>query len=291
MKHWVWIIAFILSITAVQAAEPELLPRAYLPLVVRGPEQHRVKAALSRAVDVPCDTVWDYGAEWVSNWWELCGATSSAMIRDLGQWERVQAGEIDLSEATMPVQMFNEPENQDCGAGACMTMAELITATHEIITAYPDKELTSPAFLPRWVGGDYGLLDWVDGYHAEYGEYPRFEVLAMHAYDSSESPFASTAGDYDHFMAELAARGYSDLRVWVTEMGWWEWEPERQDVQERAAGFLRAWLDKCDADSRCEYVNWFCISCDGYGHVMPLELGGELTLAGQVWLERFGERA
>ncbi|NQT21260.1 MAG: hypothetical protein HQ592_16245 [Planctomycetes bacterium] len=216
------------------------------------------------------------------------------MIRDLNQWN----ANPDLSGATMPIQMFNEPENQDCAAGACITLETLITATHEIIKAYPDKELTSPSFLPRWTQQAYGLLDWVDGYHTEYGEYPRFEVLALHAYGTESlgawsDSFNATAGDYDYFLAELAARGYTGLRVWITEMGWWQWPDPWCEAwgvcpaQENARSFLNAWITKCDADSRCEYMNWFGITNGGYEFVVPLEYDGQLTLPGQTWRGQF----
>ncbi len=215
------------------------------------------------------------------------------MIRDLNQWEAVKVGTYPLSGSVMPIQMFNEPENQDCAAGACMTLTELITATHEIIEAYPDKELTSPAFLPQWTGHGYGLLDWVDGYHAEYGVCPRFEVLALHAYGTEslgawQSSFDATAGDYDYFLAELAARGYTGLRVWITEMGYWSSAPSSMMSQMDAVFFLNAWIDKCTADSRCEYMNWFSIAQGDYWFVAPLEFSdGTQSLAGQAWQGHF----
>lgn len=292
--------------SSIQAA-PELVPQTYLPVVTchtgcATPIPHQVKAALSQCCTVTCDKAWSYGAEWVSGWSphvERCGEPFSPMIRDLPQWDAVQAGTYDLSGATMPIQMFNEPENQDCAAGACISLETLITATHEIIDAYPDRELTSPAFLPTWTQPAYGLLDWVDGYYAEYGVYPRFEVLAMHMYGSTSLgedwsiSFDATAADFDTMLSQLATRGYTDLRVWITEMGFWQWPGPWCETwgicpaQENAKAFLQAWLDKCDSDSRCEYVNWFGISNDGYEFVVPLEYDGQLTRPGQAWQGQF----
>ena len=287
-------------------AEPELTHMVYLPFVTCGencatptptpiPTPHRVKAALSQCCGgVTCSKVQDYGAEWVSGWSPLtkrCGRISSPMIRDVSQLEAIKAGVYDLSDAIMPIQSFNEPENQDCAAGACISLITAITRHHEIEQMFPNDELTSPAFSPTWLQLQYNLLDFVDGYYDEYGVYPRFEVVAMHAYGTEyygwQKSFNLTADEFDTALSELQTRGYNDLRVWVTEMGWWCNDPESMLAQMDAQYFLNAWLNKCDNDSRCQYINWFGITNGSYWFVVPLELNGQLTLPGQAWRQRF----
>lgn len=301
MRTWFSIcILLFLFCSVVSAQEPPvLIPRVYLPIVIgSGAEPHRVNAALSQCCTVTCDKVFSYGAEWVSGWnpyIERCGLPSSPMIRDLNQWEGVKAGVYSLSETVLPIQMLNEPENGDCSAGACINLTTLVTITHEIELAYPDKELASPAFLPSWVAQAYTLLDWVDAYYNMYGVYPRFEILTLHAYGSESlgawsNSFNATANDYDSTLNQLEQRGYTNLRVWITEMGFWCADPQSMLCQMDAKFFLQAWFNKCNADSRCEYINWFSIRNGDYGFVMPLEFAnGTKSLVGQLWVTQFAD--
>ena len=66
-------------------------------------------------------------------------------------------------------------------------------------------------------------------------------------------------GDFDTILSELEARGYTD-----------------------------SWVGKCDADSRCEYINWFSITQGVYWFVAPFEFAnGTKSEAGKAWLSRF----
>jgi len=300
MKIWVSLcVLFLLFCISVSAQEPPVLtPQAYLPIVARGdgflPSPHRVKAALSREINVSCEKVESYGAEWVSSWWPNCGMCGNLpmkpMIRDLGQLEQIKAGEINLATCPWPIQSLNEPDNSACDAGACITLEEAVIAHREIEELFPDKEITSPAFLPGWADADYSFLDWVDASCAYYEVCPRFEIVAMHPYGTSvmgwQASFATTSAEYDNLLLSLEARGYTKLRVWLTEFGWYEWEVHTQTVQEHAKNYLQAWLNKCDNDSRCEYINWYSITTD-YGWVTPLEINGIPTLPGELWLSQF----
>jgi len=203
------------------------------------------------------------------------------MVRDLTQLEQIRNGTVDMSRCN-PILGFNEPSNPDCGAGACMTLAQLVDAWHELEILFPDKQLVGPAFYhhPKL---PYDFVDFLDGFRARYGRYPRMEIAAIHEYGlgNVEKEFNDfDKPDYLYVKNALAVRGYPDIPIWITELGWFK--IGLPDEEQRATIYLQKWIAFCNSESTCQYLNWFGPTAGSY-NIVPLLDNGRLTGPGQVW--------
>ena len=293
----------------ISAQEPPILtPQAPLVTCNQGcatPEPHRVKASLTTC----CGGVTDEmlvacGAQWLYGWYPTCGMEGDIpyypMIRDLNHLDLVRSGSIDLSDCNRPILSFNEPASQVWPSVGGMTLTEVITGHHEIELLFPNHEIVSPGFIMPWMGLEFGLLDWIDASTVYYGVKPRFEYAALHEYGSTSlgttwaESFAVTSAEYDAIKAGLIARGY-DVPIFITELGWWEGPgPWCEDWgicpnRENAKAFLQAWINKCNNDNTCQFLNWFSLTKGDYEVVNPLYFGSTLTPAGEVWVKQFGQ--
>lgn len=235
--------------------------------------------ALNSEVGSPtCEDYDRLGAERLMMWWPTCEIRCdrpfNPMVRDLSRLEIIESGVVNLDDCNQVVIGFNEPENPDCSAGACMTLAELVDAWHRLETVLPDKRLTSPQFvrLTDMATPAYTLNDFISA----HGRIP-FDIVAVHFYGryDVERSLQQWQSWYD-----TLPPGYP---VWVTELGWHDYSGW-QNGEDEAAEFLSLFLLDCQAKG-VELVNWFGVKEDNdYPHIVPLlRSNGELTGAGQVW--------
>lgn len=297
--------------TSAPVAAATLTPQAFLPNVVRNWDGTPVPTptptltptatpfSAEKMMPICCGGSYDAAVatlqpEVVYSWNTVCGETCGVarwpMVRDLNQLATLEANPTMLDGCEHPVLGFNEPENADCSAGGCMTLAQLVDGWHRFQAALPGHELVSPAFLDEWTGQAYGMADFLDAYYATYGVYPRFGRAAIHLYGSEslgsyQQAFDITRGEYENLKAVLDARGYEGIEIDVTETGWWCGDPGSYLCQMAAAYFLQAWIDYCDADQQCRYIAWFQATYSPtYWFCSPLLRDGALTLAGQTWV-------
>ena len=267
-----------------------MLPyKHYLPVVYGTgdvPAVRRVRKALNLVGGVSCDELYDLDTQWVYNWGPYTGEKCPGipwvpMVRDRNQ--------LDTTAHTLigyegPILGFNEPENQDCAAGACMSLEELIVAWHDLEELLPGAMLASPAFLYPY-GLGYDIHDFVNGYRAEYGVWPDFKIIAVHYYAPNYYPMQQVKDWFEYMWSRIEALPdvYDDLPVWITETG--VHTPNGLDPVAIAFGaeFLQWELGYLEATGRVEYINWFGPRQGTYTFCVPLYSGGNLTAVGQIW--------
>jgi hypothetical protein len=244
----------------------------YLPFIQYIPALPH-KALNSEVGNPTCEDYDRLGAERLMMWWPTCEIRCdrpfNPMVRDLSQLEV-----MNLNDCGETVIGFNEPENQDCGAGACMTLAELMQAWHRLEMALPDKQLTSPQFvrLTDMAAPAYTLNDFTNAYGGE-----PFDVIAVHFYGRYD--VERSLQQWRDWYATLP----TDRPMWVTELGWHDYSGW-QNGEDEAAEFLSLFLLDCQ-EKNVELVNWFGVKeSSDYPYIVPLlRADGELTGAGQVW--------
>uniref|UniRef100_A0A6M3M8H6 Putative glycoside hydrolase n=1 Tax=viral metagenome TaxID=1070528 RepID=A0A6M3M8H6_9ZZZZ len=273
-----------------------LLPyKLYLPVVYgggEGPVPHRVRKSLNLVGGISCTELEDLNTDWVYCWSPTVGFVCPdipwlPMIRDRNQLDTQAHKLVDYDGIILG---FNEPENQDCAAGACMTLDELITAWHDLETVLPGKTFTSPAFIYPYLV-DYNIYDFVNGYYAKYGTWPRFEIIAVHYYapfladSSQEKNLGNNRFWFENMWNRIEALPavYQNCPVWITEAG----VHCENGLDPGPRLFAKKWLEwelnYLEATGRCEYVNWFGPRQGIWTFTVPLYANGHLTEVGQVW--------
>jgi len=280
-------------------AIPEGCPwpyRTYLPVVMGHGQAKHLRKSLNLVGGATCQELWDLGTDWVYNWAPYLGCKCYGipwypMIRDRNQLDSLGH---KLDNYNGIILGFNEPENMDCAAGACMTLAELIQAWHDMEVLLPNGRFTSPAFMQKW-GANYTLIDFVNGYHTKYGVWPRFEIIAQHYYAPFwlSRSFEENMNDNKFWLQntwnllESLPSVYDGLPIWFTEVG--THTPDTDGLDPLAIAFAAeflAWeLDFLEATGRTEYINWFGPRQGSYTFCVPLYSNGALTQLGKVWKE------
>jgi hypothetical protein len=280
MKYLLVIIILILFTTTVSAQNPtpELM-RVMLPIIIKSHILQRMSDNTGTCEDMTQSAQYYNWSAYPTG----CATPFIPMIWGPGNLHDT----YQVSQARQyPIILgFNEPNIDDPSAGHYQTISELVANWHEFESTF--DHYTSPSFCCQHSCPNlsYYLLDFVDAYYAQYDVYPTFDIVTLHFYGTDAKGdayvnFNAFEAYIESVRTGLSNRGYGDIPIWITELGYWSTAMDRNT---QAALFVSLCIGYLRGVEQVDYVCWFGVRPVGLDYVVTLYDENGITEVGEVW--------